>query len=88
VRYVPAPDLEVVVEQDVVYLVPLHGRLVRLNRRGSETWSRVSDEGGDLGAAATALAAAWGWELDEARQSVDRFVGRLAERGFLVEAAP
>lgn len=87
-RVRPAPDLEVVVEQRVVYLVPRQGRLVRLNRRGSETWSCVVDEGGDVEAAAAALAAAWGWELDEARGSVDRFVGRLTERGLLIEVSP
>lgn len=85
-RMVPPPDLEVVVEQQVVYLVPRDGRVVRLNRRGSATWSHVAAEGGDVEAAVPSLAAVWGCGPEEARRSVERFVGRLADRGLLVEA--
>jgi hypothetical protein len=85
VRVGPPPDLEVVVEQGVVYLVPPDGRVARLNRRGSETWLRLADEGGDLDAAASALAVAWERGVDEARASVGRFVEQLTDRGLLVE---
>lgn len=84
-RVGPPPDVEVVVEQGVVYLVPRHGRVARLNRRGSETWVRLAEEGGDLDAAASALAAAWGRGVDDARVSVGRFVEQLTGRGLLVE---
>lgn len=86
-RVVPAANLEVVVEQGVVYLVPLSGRTVRLNRRGSQTWQRVTEADGDLDAAASALAVVWGSAVEDARQSVGRFVGQLTERGLLVEDA-
>ncbi len=47
----------------------------------------VAEAGGDVDEAAATLAAAWGWEVDEARRSVTRFVGQLTDRGLLVEAA-
>lgn len=84
-KAVPPPDLEVVVEQGVVYLVPRDGRTVRLNRRGSQTWERMAEAGGDLDAAASALAGVWGSAVEDARRSVGRFVGQLTERGLLVE---
>lgn len=83
VRVVPADDVEVVVEQTVVYLIPRTGRLVRLNGRGSQTFDSIARADGDIEAATSDLSVDWDCPTEEARRMVDQFVDKLVSRGLV-----